>query len=311
MVNVGIHGGGTLQKTKRVFLRTGTAYTGYAVNYNWDAIDCTAENTTGYDGQFGTSAISASIAMWADARQLMVEAPSADNNCHFAGVVDKASHGVVGPNWITIHEPGSVCNVYTIGTVSAGGSYRNTGGTVTFTIAKSSVGGVGAYNGMFYKTGLPGRGTAVVLAEGAASVPSDTYLKMARLMEGDESGGVQTLASMTEILGRAASTLGVINQGVVTFADAVSTGPYTAGQISVANGSKVGQHLVIGGPLAAASCLISVYALQAVPFTTGRAALDASCWVTCTTGNLTAETQWMDLTWNGVAWVSFSNAKCT
>jgi len=307
-----IHGGAAVPvKTKRVFLHTGTAHEGYAVNYNWDAIDVTAENETGYTGQFGTAAVTASIAMWCDARQLMVEAPSADNNCHFAGVVDKASDNVVGPNWITVHEPGSVCKIYTIGTVSAGGSYRNTGGTLSFTIAKSSTGGVGAYNGMFYKSGLPGRGTAVVLAEGAASVPGDTYLKMARLMTGDESGGVQTLASMTEILGRAASTLGVINQGVITYADAVSTGPYTAGQISVGNGKKVGQHLIIGGPLAAASCLISVYALQAVPFTTGPAALAATCWVTCTTGNLTAETQWMDLVWNGLAWISFSNAKCT
>jgi hypothetical protein len=307
-----IHGGAATPKsTKRVFLRTGTAYTGYAVNYNWDAIDVTAENETGYTGNFGTAAITASIAMWCDARQVMVEAPSADNNCHFAGVVDESSNGVVGPNWILINEPGSVCKIYTAAIVSTGSGFRNTGTTLAFTIAKSSVGGVGTNNGMFYKTGLPGRGSAVLLAEGAAADPGSTYLKMAKLMTGPESGGVQTLASMTEILGRAASTLGCINHGVITYADAVSTGPYTAAQISVGSGTFMGQRLIINGPLAAASCLVSVQALQAVPFTTGRAALDASCWVTCTSGNLTAEVQWMDLTWNGVAWLSFSNAKCT
>lgn len=307
-----IHGGAAVPvKTKRVFLHTGTAHEGYGVNYNWDAIDCTAENETGYSGQFGTATITASIAMWCDARQLMVEAPSADNNCHFAGVVDKASDGVVGPNWITINEPGSVCKVYTKGTVSVGGSYRNTGGTLTFTIAKSSTGGVGTNNGMFYKTGLPGRGTAVLLAEGAASVPSDTYLKMARLMTGDESGGVQTLASMTQILGRAATTAGVINHGVITYADAVSTGPYTAAQISVANGSFIGQHLIINGPLADASCLVSVAAVMALPFTTGPAALTVKTLITASTANLTAETQFLDMTWNGVAWVTWANCVAT
>jgi hypothetical protein len=298
-----VHGGSAVPKrTKRVFLRTGTAYTGYAVCYNWDAIDVTAENE---------ALITASVNMWCDARQVMVEAPAADNNCHFAGVIDESSEGVVGPNWILIHEPGSVCKIRTYGTSTTGTGYRNTGQDMAFTIAKTSVGGVGTTNGQFYLTGFPGRGSAVLLAEGTLSLPADSYLKMARLQVGPECGGVQTIASMTLIMGRAASTLGVINHGRIYFGDAVTTGPETACGISVADGSFVGQHLLIGGPVTAASCLISVQALQAVPFTTGRAVLDASCWVTCTTGNLTASTQWMDLTWNGVAWVSFSQAKCT
>jgi hypothetical protein len=39
-----VSGGGVLKKTKRVFLASGTAYEGYAVCYNFDAKNVTAED---------------------------------------------------------------------------------------------------------------------------------------------------------------------------------------------------------------------------------------------------------------------------
>lgn len=218
-----IHGNAAPTKTKRVFLRTGTAKEGFAVCYNFDAVGVDAENnalTTSYGRALGTT-----LNYYNDARRLMVEPPNYQNGIHFAGVVAHESHDVEGPNWITIHEPGSICKIYAV--PSAGGAnlatalthpYISTGAsgsaqttaaalhilnyTISCTSARASIVDgepyMSGYNGQFCFPGMPGAGAAICL-EAAVENSADTAwdqsnLIMAELMEGPPSGGVQTIS---------------------------------------------------------------------------------------------------------------------
>lgn len=299
-MSVQVHGGAAVPRLqKRVFLATGTVKTGEAVCYNWDVTDVSAENE---------SVLSASAAMWCDARRLMVERPSTSNHMHFAGVVDSASNGITGPNWIVINVPGSVCKVYTKSTVSAGFSgNRSTGQVVTFCVGLNTVGVENTtYNGKFVQGGLPGMGSALVLAEGAASVPSDTYLKMAELLTGGQSGGVQMMA----LVSTAYSTATAIMHGVIDLALADSAG-VTAGTISVADGKFVDQRFVVKGPVTDNSVAVAVnFTTLFTPFISGEY-LSAAPLVSANQATLTAATKFIDAVWNGTAWVIRSNAKTT
>jgi len=184
-----VHGAAAPKDTQRVFLISGTANTGYGVCYNADIVDAVAEESS------GAATISAPIDKWCDARRMQVERPTFRNAMHFAGVVDDASDGVVGPNWITIHKPGSICEIYAGTVASAGITAGVAEGTkiLGFCIPTGSLGAVltayvsvGYDQGSFVGPALPGEGAALVLAEGAASAKY-----MAQLMTGKPCGGVQ------------------------------------------------------------------------------------------------------------------------
>jgi hypothetical protein len=108
-----VHGGGTAPTLTRRVYYTGSdeLLEGYALCYNYDASDVTAENLT----------LSAGVAEECPARRLQVEKPSVNNCVHFAGVVsNKHASGFTGPGWVEINMPGSICNIYAAANVDHG-----------------------------------------------------------------------------------------------------------------------------------------------------------------------------------------------
>jgi len=291
-----VHGGAAApRKTKRVFLRTGTAREGYGLCYNWDNLTTTAEGDALVSNQTVLSG-----AMYNDARRTEVEYPNYDNNCHFAGVIDAASEGVVGPNWVTIHEPGSVCKVFTGSAVSVGitGDDGNQGSTRNFTIAGLSTAANGTATGEFNYTGLMGEGCACLLAEGAASTPNDAYLKMAQLQTGPPSGGVMT-KSLTSL---DATSSAMIRHGVIQLAQASLTIESTGGTISVTPGDFIGQELLVRGPLTAVSNIVTVSFLTAVTAITSLETKAGTGVGLATTASLSLTENFVHAVWRGGAW---------
>jgi hypothetical protein len=149
---------------------------GYALCYNFDASDVSAENLT----------LSAGVDEECPARRLQVEKPSINNSVHFAGVVsNKHASGFTGPGWVEINMPGSVCNIYAAASVDHGstGTGMNSGQILTFDLD--------AYT--FTYDGIIGEGSAIVLQDVDRS--STNGLVMAELCIGVPSGGVQTINS--------------------------------------------------------------------------------------------------------------------
>jgi len=186
-----IHGGGLApQHTMRVYY-TGSdkLLEGYALCFNFDASDVSAENLT----------LSAGIDEECSARRLQVEKPNLNNCVHFAGVVSARSNGFTGPGWIEINRPGSVCNIYAY-TVSdivdhgSTGTGMNSGQILTFELDQY----------YFRYAGNSGSGSAIVLQD---VLRTTAGLVMAELMTGTPSGGVQTITSL--------HTTGVISVGGV------------------------------------------------------------------------------------------------
>lgn len=206
-----VHGGQAVPiKTKRVFLQSGTAYEGFAVCYKVNAVNVTAENEA-----MVTASKAYGSGAWCDARRLLVAAPDHTNAIHFAGVVAKESHEVVGPNWITIHTPGSVCKIYSLSSGASAGAgitatdpihssfttTANIARVLTYTIACNSTANtyISSYNGAFVYAGYPGEGSVKCMEQTTAYHGGDTTwdskcLVMAELMTGQPSGGVQLVA---------------------------------------------------------------------------------------------------------------------
>jgi hypothetical protein len=168
-----IHGGGLApQHTMRVYY-TGSdkLLEGYALCFNFDAIDVVAENLAVSTGDTTCAA-----------RRLQVEKPNAYNSLHFAGVVAARSHGVTGPCWVEINRPGSVCNIYTQADCDENAvtpATAESGQMLTFTTDCYS----------FRFAGLSGSGSAIVLGDVDRS--STGGVVMAELLTGTPSGGVQ------------------------------------------------------------------------------------------------------------------------
>jgi hypothetical protein len=100
-----VHGGGTspTQRRRVYYTGTDTLKEGYALCYNFDATDVTAENLT---------LSQADSLVETPARRLQVEKPTINNSTHFAGVVSQKFTDFTGPGWIEINMPGSVCNIW-------------------------------------------------------------------------------------------------------------------------------------------------------------------------------------------------------
>jgi len=192
MITQAVHGGGTSPTiTRRVYyIGTDTLLEGYALCYNFDASDVSAENLT----------LSAGVAEECPARRIQVEKPSVNNCAHFAGTVSNKSAGVTGPGWIEINLPGSVCNIYAYASADHGttGTGMNTGQMLTFVLNQY----------YFMGTGLPGAGSAIVLQDVDRS--STAGLVMAELCIGAPSGGIQNVSSLDTAGGTVVSTGGII-----------------------------------------------------------------------------------------------------
>lgn len=184
-----VHGGGVVPAiTERVYYTgSDTLLEGYALCYNFDASDVSAENLT----------LSAGVDEECSARRLQVEKPNLNNCVHFAGVVSAKSAGMVGPGWLEINKPGSVCNIYCNASADHGttGTAMNSGQILTFTLDSYS----------FVYQGVGGSGAAMVLQDVDRSTTAG--LVMAELMTGMPSGGAQVISSL--------HTTGVVSAGGV------------------------------------------------------------------------------------------------
>jgi len=172
-----IHGGAAETNTMRVYYNgSDTLGEGYALCFNFDAIDVTDENISQTSPDVGQE-------YWNDARRLMVEKPAEGNKLHFAGAVSQRSANFTGPGWIEIHRPGSICNIYAYASADHGstGITTNTGQILTFC--------PGEY--FFYDGGFPGTGSAMVLQDVDRS--STKGVVMAELQTGLPSGGFYVL----------------------------------------------------------------------------------------------------------------------
>lgn len=289
-----VSGGAALTKTKRVYLRSGTAYEGHAVCYRWQAVGVTAENDS-------VAALGTAITHWCDARQVMVDLPDYFNNLNFAGVVAKESDGVTGPDWITIHVPGSVCNIYTQAIASVGPlASCNNGQMLTFGFALDSS-GVLTNQGDFMGQGFPGEGSAYVLAEGVAS-----GLIMAKLCEGPPSGGYEEIAAVTAT----DMTASVIVGGVVAFVSAaLDTGICS---INIVDGQYIGQRSAFKYTFTAA-CENTIELVPAsniyVAGTSGVLATGTVAMGVMSTITFDANTDFALLEWAGANWIVQTNAQ--
>ena len=298
-MSYGIVGGGApLTKTQRVFYRTGTANAGYAVCWNFAAISVTAENE---------NLANNSATDWCDARRVQVEDPAFENNLHFAGVIDKASDGVVGPNWILVHRPGSICQIHTAITVDhrdASVTSANAGQMLTFGVCTNSVGAAHTtapyVNGQWQKYGLPGEGSAMVLE--AATTAS--ALIMAELLTGPPSGGRQYIPLLATAIGGI-----TITYHGVTFISAETTAT-TVGSCAIGAGTFIGQRKIVelDGALSGVTTKVS-FANGFTPNLSGEyltgAPLVAATAVTLISGSF------LDMSWNGTKWLVLSDQKIT
>ena len=299
-----VSGGGVITKTKRVFLVSGTAKAGWWVNYNWDAVNVAAENQT---------LTLASEVRWCDARRIQVEYPSVNNYLHGAGVIDKSSNDVVGPNWINIHEPGSICPISVASAVCSAGIQggNNTGQFLTFTIATSTTFG-SHQTGQFYAGGLPGIGSAIILNDAVASDVLPVKMPMAELMTGPmQSGGVQCYDIISTDTGITTWTwhgLTLITAVTATIsADCILTVPdgKFIGQkkIFACTGiaTAVGLRLETTKYAAAINSIFPAFATLSTPVVA----------VIISAITVGSAASWASMEWNGSAWELICSKSCT
>ncbi len=288
-----VHGTAAEVNVMRVYLiSTDTVQEGYPVCFNFDAADVTSENKTQTSPDVGEE-------FFNDARRIQVEKPSESNKLHFAGVVSQKSHGVTGPNWIEIHRPGSICNVYAASDVdSESSSALNSGETVTFA--------PGTYT--FLTGGFCGTGSAMVLQDIDRS--SVNGLVMVELMGGIPSGGV-TPVTLISASGAFSVVLGSepVFAGVYQLNDNVlgSSNPITSVLLLAADGDYIGQRFQFQLLTTAISCVVSfgisssfkqMTCVDVAGFTSGTANLS---WVDTGSGN--ASSNAFEMMWNGKHWI--------
>lgn len=179
----GVHGGGTSPAIVRrvYYIGTDTLREGYALCYNFDVADETAEALT--------LSLAESL-VETPARRLQVEKPTWKNSFHFAGVVSDKSNGVTGPGWVEINCPGSICNIYTFINCDHEHANLNSGANV----ASGQIINFTAEQYYFAFSGFVGSGSAIVLRDIDRS--STAGLVMAELVTGPPSGGVQSIQSV-------------------------------------------------------------------------------------------------------------------
>ncbi len=288
-----VHGTAAEVNVMRVYyIGTDTLQEGYPVCFNFNAANVTPENKAQTSPDVGEE-------FWNDARRIQVEKAAEGNKLHFAGAVSQKSHGVTGPNWIEIHRPGSICNIYVADDVdSESSSALNSGETVTFA--------PGTYT--FRTGGFLGCGSAMVLQDVDRS--SVNGLVMAELMTGPQSGGVTpvTLISadgtFSTVLGAAPAMAGVYLMGENVLG---ASNPITSVAVLGGDGGYIGQRFQFQLLTTAISCVMSFFISSAfkqmictgvVGATSGVANLS---WVDTGGGNNSSNA--FEMRWNGQMWV--------
>ena len=292
-----VHGGGVLKRTKRVFLISGTAYEGYAVCYNFNVHSQTAE---------GDAIPNASNVDWCDARRVQVEVPAVGNNMHFAGVVAQESEGVVGPNWIAIHEPGSVCRIYSAVTAqhlnvdNPNPTTDGSGEVLTFCIATGTATGA---NGKFVANGFTGEGAAMVLE----SQPTASQLIMGQLLTGPPSGGVQTQGYSSDCATGSVFTWHGVS--IVSINGAVSA---NTAIVSVPEGVFIGQTKLFLNSYACDTTLLFQLPKVASPMNSTYGTITLTVPVATELSFGSTANDWLRLEWMGREWaIAFSSPLVT
>lgn len=168
-----------------------------------------------YDRDYGTATAEDGL------RDKRVALPDNTNNLAFAGVVTQDYSAVVGGQWIEIYEPGSVCPVYVDASVTIGQN--------NFVTCQIGGGGSGTFE--VARPGFMGKGTARVM-----QTRTGAGLIMAELMDGPESGLVETIATATLTAGGAITCM---VGGVTIFAGPAT--PAADCTFTLADGTHPGQ----------------------------------------------------------------------
>lgn len=183
-----VHGGAAPSLTTSVFYTgTSTLGEGYALCYDFNAYDINQENVA-------LTSLNVGEEYWADARRICVEKCTEQNKEHFAGVVAAQSDGITGPGWVTIHRPGSVCNVYCYSALDSESPKSGTEGTGT---ACGELVNIVCNQWYMRAFGFPGQGAALVLQDVDRSTTAG--LAMCELMTGQPSGGIHYIAGVLSI----------------------------------------------------------------------------------------------------------------
>lgn len=241
-----IHGGAAPNLTESVYYTgTDTLKEGYALCFDFNAADVNSENVA-------LTAINVGEECWNDARRVLVEEPQEGNKMHFAGVVAKESDGMTGPGWVTIHRPGSICNVYAASNCDhEEGSGYSSGQILNF------VAGASAYQ--FEDGGFMGCGAAMVLQDVDRS--STAGLVMAELMTGPPTGGIIDVDGIAAT-GSVSAIISMVPvwHGEYRFSDgaAASAGVIISTNILAAAGNCIGKKFKLKGDAALISTAVSI-----------------------------------------------------
>jgi len=281
-----IHGGGAPQMTMQVYYTgTSTLYEGYALCFDFNAADVNQENAAQTSPDVGEEYFNAS-------RRLLVEKPTEKNKIHFAGVVAEQSDGVTGPGWVTIHRPGSVCNVYAYSNCD---HERSADANASGQLLNVVVGQWYMMDG-----GFPGTGAAMVLQDVDRSTTAG--LVMAELMSGPPSGGYVDV-----VIPAATSSLSVqlsaipVYAGVYNFVSqaAAVTAVILSTRVQSGDGKWIGQRCQFQMPAGATgsdgSISVEVSTAQ-FPFASASSLVSATI-------QLSAAEEFAQLEWSGVAWI--------
>jgi len=246
MMHNAIGGGAAPSLTESVYYTgTDTLLEGYALCYDFNAADVNSENVTLTDLDVGEE-------YWNDARRVLVEKPQEGNKMHFAGVVAKRSDGMTGPGFVTIHKPGSICNVY----AASDCDHEEAAGLASGQIL-NFVAGANGYQ--WEDDGFMGTGAAMVLQD--VSRASTAGLIMAELMTGPPTGGIIDCDG-TAADGSVSTVLSMVPcwSGVYRFSDgaSASAGVIMSTNILVADGNVIGKKFKIEADAALISTAYSI-----------------------------------------------------
>jgi len=283
-----IHSGAAPSLTTQVFYTgTSTLKEGYSLCYDFNAADVNSENNA-------LTAIDVGEEYWNDARRVLVEKCTEKNKIHFAGVVAKESNDVVGPGWVTIHRPGSVCNVYAYSDCD---HERSADGNASGQL-------LNVVPGQWYMMdgGFPGCGAAMVLQD--ANRGTDAGLIMAELMVGLPSGGFTTVAvpSATGSLSAQLSAIPVYCGVYEVAQQALASGPILSTAVLAADGKWMGQRMQIRAASTFTSSAVSVTVSSG--HSTMAYVSDSDPAISGTI-ELSAADERCSLEWDGVKWIIF------
>lgn len=285
-----VHGGAAPSMTTSVYYTgSDTLLEGYALCYDFNAADVNQENATQTSPNVGEE-------YWADARRVLVEKCQEGNKLHFAGVVAACSDNTTGPGWVTIHAPGSICNVY----ADADCDHETSDGTASGQLLQVTVNSYA----MTDVQGFAGTGAAMVLQDIDRDTTNDVI--MAELQTGPPSGGY-CLATPGALISSASgfSLSAIISAvpvycGVYQFDDgsAATNGNIISTDILSTDGNWGGQKLLFRG---SATLISNAVSAEVHAVNKGMSSTIASP-LTSIAVNISADAEYMAIEFDGYMW---------